>query len=192
LIFDEVMTGFRVSLKGASDYYGVTPDLFCFGKVIGGGLPMAAFGGRREIMEYLAPLGGVYQAGTLSGNPVAVSIGLATIKYLINENPYPLFDERTKRLMQGMLNAANVNNIPLQVSQIGSIFGFFFSEAKVTNYSEAKSSNIELFKRFFHLMLDQGVYFAPSAFEAGFIGISHTEEIIDEVVEKVGDIFSIL
>lgn len=190
LVFDEVMSGFRVSLKGASDYYSVIPDLYCFGKVIGGGLPMAAFGGRREIMECLAPLGGVYQAGTLSGNPVAVSIGIATLEYLIRENPYQVFESRTKRLVSGMKELAIINNIPLQVSQIGSMFGFFFSDTPVKNYSEAKSTNIERFKRFFHIMLDQGVYFAPSAYEAGFIGIAHKDELIEEVLEKVGRAFS--
>lgn len=189
LLFDEVMSGFRVNLTGASGYYNVIPDLYCFGKVIGGGLPMAAFGGKKEIMQMLAPLGPVYQAGTLSGNPLAVASGLATLKYLINENPYPHFHELTKKLVSGMKDLATKSQIPLQVANIGSMFGFFFNENPVKNFTDAKTSNIPLFQKFFHLMLERGVYFAPSAFEAGFIGLHHDSKCIDLVLDKVSDAF---
>jgi len=192
LLFDEVMSGFRVGLKGASGLFNVVPDLYCFGKVIGGGLPLAAFGGSRKIMEQLAPLGPVYQAGTLSGNPLAVSAGLATIEYLIENNPYAFLESRSRQLMNGMKELAEKYAIPFQVSSLGSMFGFFFSEQKVTNFTQAKASNIELFKRFFHAMLEKGVYFAPSAFEAGFIGIKHSEAIIAEVLDKVDETFQSL
>lgn len=185
LIFDEVMSGFRVSLGGASGYFNIIPDLFCFGKVIGGGLPMAAYGGRKDIMSLLAPLGGVYQAGTLSGNPVAVSVGLETLKFLIKNNPYPLLESRAKLLTEGIKLAFESVNIPIQVSFCGSMFGFFLSNYPVTNYKEAQGSDISLFKKFFHCMLDEGVYFAPSAFEAGFISLMHTEEVLREVIGKV-------
>lgn len=189
LIFDEVMCGFRVGLKGASDLYGVTPDLYCFGKVIGGGLPMAAFGGKKEIMEMLAPLGPVYQAGTLSGNPLAVASGLATLEYLIEENPYAAMHEMGERLMQGMREIAQNTAIPLQTVNQGSMFGFFFNEQPVKNFTDAKTSDIQMFQKFFHLMLERGVCFAPSAFEAGFIGLYHDRLCIEAVLDKVSDAF---
>ncbi|HMO17778.1 MAG TPA: glutamate-1-semialdehyde 2,1-aminomutase [Oligoflexia bacterium] len=192
LLFDEVMTGFRVSMSGAAGFYGVTPDLYCFGKVIGGGLPLAAFGGRKEIMELLAPSGSVYQAGTLSGNPLAVKAGILTIQYLLENNPYPSFNKISKRLTSGIKEIADKNGIPIQAESIGSMFGFFFSDKVVRNFEDAKKSDAERFRRFFHLMLDRGVYFAPSAFEAGFIGIDHSEEIIDQVLERVSDVFTLL
>lgn len=185
LLFDEVMSGFRVSLTGAAGYFNVTPDIYCFGKVIGGGLPMAAYGGRKEIMSTMAPLGGVYQAGTLSGNPVAVSVGLATVKFLIENNPYAILEERGKTLMDGMKSIFIKEGIPFQANVCGSMFGFFFSETPVTNYTQAKNTHIEVFKKFFHEMLCEGVYFAPSAFEAGFLCIHHTGDVIDSVLEKV-------
>ena len=190
LIFDEVMSGFRVSLKGASGLYGIVPDLFCYGKVIGGGMPMAAFGGRRDIMSILAPLGGVYQAGTLSGNPVAVTLGIETLKFLIQEDPYKELGERTNYFMSKMKEHAGFHGIPLSTNAIGSMFGFFFSNTKVNNYTEAKASNIDLFKKFFHEMLNEGVYFAPSAFEAGFIGLKHDYELFDDVLVKIAKVFS--
>jgi glutamate-1-semialdehyde 2,1-aminomutase len=190
LLFDEVMSGFRVDLKGATGVYGVIPDLYCFGKVIGGGLPMAAFGGKREIMEMLAPLGPVYQAGTLSGNPLAVQAGLATLEYLTTHNPYSSMHEMSGYLVRGMKERAEDKGIPFQVSNLGSMFGYFFNENPVTNFTQAKTSNIPLFQKFFHHMLERGVYFAPSAFEAGFIGITHTKECIDDVLDKVHEAFS--
>ncbi len=192
LLFDEVMSGFRVDLKGASGFYGVTPDLYCFGKVIGGGLPMAAFGGKREIMQMLAPLGPVYQAGTLSGNPLAVASGLATLEYLLEHNPYPGMHDITGYFVSGMKTIAEGRGIPLQVAHLGSMFGFFFSEEPVKNFTQAKACNIALFQKFFHAMLDRGVYFAPSAYEAGFVGIHHDKECIDMVLDKVSDAFSVL
>jgi glutamate-1-semialdehyde 2,1-aminomutase len=185
LIFDEVMTGFRVALKGAASYFNVTPDLYTYGKVIGGGLPMAAFGGKREIMQMMAPLGPVYQAGTLSGNPLAVSVGIDTVQHLIETDPYEELGSRTKYLTEGMKEIFYEVGMPIQVANIGSMFGFFFSKDPVTNFIEAKKSDIEYFKKFFHGMLKAGVYFAPSAFEAGFIGIKHDMEVLGGVLERV-------
>lgn len=185
LIFDEVMTGFRVALKGAASYFNVTPDIYTYGKVIGGGLPMAAFGGKREIMEMMAPLGPVYQAGTLSGNPLAVSVGIDTVQHLIETDPYEELGTRTKYLIDGMKEIFSEVGMPIQVASIGSMFGFFFSKDPVTNFIEAKKSDIEYFKKFFHGMLKAGVYFAPSAFEAGFIGIKHDLEVLGGVLERV-------
>lgn len=185
LIFDEVMSGFRVSLKGASDYYGVVPDLFTFGKVIGGGLPMAAFGGRAELMQMMAPVGPVYQAGTLSGNPLAVSVAVETIQYLREVDPYEEFSKRGQFFVSGLKEIFKDAGVAFQGNSIGSMFGFFFSKNPVTNFSEAKASDIGYFKKFFHKMLGEGVYFAPSAFEAGFIGLKHDYEVLGDVLEKV-------
>jgi glutamate-1-semialdehyde 2,1-aminomutase len=185
LMFDEVMSGFRVGLKGASSLYNIIPDLFTYGKVIGGGLPMACFGGRSDIMDLLAPLGPVYQAGTLSGNPLAVSAGIDTIQHLIETDPYEELGDRTKYLVEGMRGIFKEVGIPFQANNIGSMFGFFFNENPVRNFTDAKKSDVAYFKKFFHEMLKEGVYFAPSAFEAGFIGVQHDMVLLAVVLEKI-------
>lgn len=184
LIIDEVMTGFRVALGGAQSYYQVTPDLTCLGKIIGGGMPVGAFGGRKEIMDKLAPEGPIYQAGTLSGNPVAMAAGYACLKQLTETNVYHRINELTTALTTGLQQAAKAENIPLITNQAGGMFGLFFTDAKqVTCYQDVMQCNTERFKRFFHLMLEQGVYLAPSAFEAGFMSLAHTAEDIQHTIE---------
>jgi glutamate-1-semialdehyde 2,1-aminomutase len=181
LIFDEVMTGFRVALGGAQAMFGVTPDLSCFGKVIGAGMPVGAFGGKREIMELVAPLGPVYQAGTLSGNPVAMAAGLANLDLITEPGFYESLTEKTTALLDGLRKASRSAGVPMAFSQAGGMFGFFFTEAAdVTSFAEVMACDIDAFKRFFHLMLDAGVYLAPSAFEAGFVSQAHTEDDIRE------------
>jgi len=180
LIFDEVMTGFRVALGGAQKRYGVTPDLTTLGKVIGGGLPVGAFGGRREIMEQLAPLGPVYQAGTLSGNPVAMAAGLATLQLVSAPKFFTALEARTRLLTEGMVDTAQEAGIPLTANQVGGMFGLFFTETRnVTRYAQATACHLERFKAFFHGMLREGIYLAPSAFEAGFMSAAHTEADIE-------------
>jgi len=181
-IVDEVMTGFRVALRGAHTRFNIDPDILCFGKVIGGGLPVGAFGGKREIMEKLAPSGTVYQAGTLSGNPLALSVGLEMLNRLEEENPYPNLESRGEQLATGMIEIGQELGIPISATSCGSMFGFFFSDKLPKNYSEVAKGDIPKFKLFFHKMLEKGVYFAPSAFEAGFISICHTQEIIAETL----------
>jgi glutamate-1-semialdehyde 2,1-aminomutase len=190
LIFDEVMSGFRVALGGATERFGVQPDLITLGKVIGGGLPVGAFGGRREVMEHLAPNGPVYQAGTLSGNPLAMAAGMAAVKTLVETNPYPELEELSSRWSQGMSRVARENGIPLQVSSCGSMVGMFFSETAVRNFAEAKLCDIEMFTRFFQGMLSRGIYLAPSAFEAGFVSVMHTPELIDRTIAAAKDTFA--
>ncbi|MCL6556786.1 MAG: glutamate-1-semialdehyde 2,1-aminomutase [Burkholderiales bacterium] len=175
LIFDEVMTGFRVGLKGAQGLFGIAPDLTTLGKVIGGGLPVGAFGGRREIMEQLAPNGPVYQAGTLSGNPVAVAAGLATLKAVMAPGFYERLADTTARLMQGLTEAAHRHGVPFSAQSVGGMFGLYFSPRPPTTYQEVMACDREAFNRFFHAMLEAGVYLAPSAFEAGFVSASHGE-----------------
>lgn len=176
LIFDEVMTGFRITRHSAQHYYDVTPDLTCLGKVIGGGMPVGAFGGRRDIMECLAPLGPVYQAGTLSGNPIAMTAGLATLSLLDSDTVYQQLDQYTHKLAHGLKTIADRCGVPLICNQVQSMFGFFFTEADaVTNFQQATQCNVERFKKFFHGMLQHGVYLAPSAYEAGFTSIMHDE-----------------
>ncbi|RMG51081.1 MAG: glutamate-1-semialdehyde-2,1-aminomutase, partial [Gammaproteobacteria bacterium] len=183
LIFDEVMTGFRVALGGAQSVYGITPDLTTLGKVIGGGMPVGAFGGKGEIMEHLAPLGPVYQAGTLSGNPIAMSAGLATLEIISEPGFYERLTEKTTRLLEGIRAAASEAGVPLTTNQVGGMFGIFFTDApKVENFAQVTQCDLERFKRFFHGMLDEGVYLAPSAFEAGFVSSAHSEEDIDATV----------
>jgi len=178
LIFDEVMSGFRVQLGGATALYGIKPDLITLGKIIGGGMPVGAFGGKREIMQHLAPLGDVYQAGTLSGNPVAMAAGLATLTIIQEPDFYPNLIKYTSDLMIGMQNLAQEFNIPFTSKSIGGMFGFFFlgneQKNELHNYADVTSCNIERFRQFFHLMLDKGIYFAPSAYEAGFTSSAHT------------------
>ncbi|MEF3194211.1 MAG: glutamate-1-semialdehyde 2,1-aminomutase [Halothiobacillaceae bacterium] len=193
LIFDEVMTGFRVALGGAQEYYGVMPDLTTLGKVIGGGMPVGAFGGRREIMEYIAPLGPVYQAGTLSGNPVAMAAGLATLELVMEPGFYETLAARTQNLCDGMRDAAKDAGIPFTTNNVGGMFGFFFTaQDKVETFADVGQCDIERFKRFFHAMLDEGIYFAPSAFEAGFVSGAHRCEDIDSTVETARRVFKTL
>lgn len=175
LIIDEVMTGFRVALAGAQSYYDVVPDLTCLGKIIGGGMPVGAFGGRRDVMDATAPTGPVYQAGTLSGNPIAMAAGFACLSEVAQPGVHETLTDLTNQLSQGLLDAAREAGIPLVVNNVGGMFGLFFTDAEtVTCYQDVLKCDVERFKRFFHLMLEEGVYLAPSAFEAGFMSIAHT------------------
>ena len=180
LIFDEVMTGFRVALGGAQSLYGVRPDLTTLGKVIGGGMPVGAFGGRRDIMERLAPLGPVYQAGTLSGNPVAMAAGLRTLELIGEAGFFESLTQRTRGFVDRMKQVADGVGIPFSVNAVGGMFGLFFTEeAEVRNFQNVMACSTERFNRFFHAMLDEGVYLAPSAFEAGFVSAAHDDAVID-------------
>ena len=191
LIFDEVMTGFRVALGGAQALYGVMPDLTTFGKVIGGGLPVGAFGGEREIMERIAPLGPVYQAGTLSGNPVAMAAGLATLDIISQQDFFPRLTAMTQRLTDGLQERAAAAGIPFTTNRVGGMFGLFFTDKPhVQSYTDVMSCDVERFKRFFHGMLDHGVYLAPSAFEAGFVSGAHSAADIDATLEAAGRVFA--
>ncbi|WP_273396333.1 glutamate-1-semialdehyde 2,1-aminomutase [Actinobacillus porcinus] len=182
-IIDEVMTGFRVALGGAQSYYGVTPDLTCLGKIIGGGMPVGAFGGKREIMEYIAPTGPVYQAGTLSGNPIAMAAGLACLTELSKQGNEEILATKTQKLAEGLKTLADKHNVPLCVQYVGGMFGLFFTEqSAVKNFQEVMKCDAAKFNRFFHLMLEQGVYLAPSAFEAGFMSLAHSNEDIDRTL----------
>jgi len=183
LIYDEVMTGFRVALGGAQSLQGITPDLTCLGKVMGGGMPMAAFGGKKEIMSKLAPLGAVYQAGTLSGNPVAVAAGLKTLEIVAREGFYECLAGQTQKLMSGLKMSADKAGIPFAVDSVGGMFGFYFTSAVPSSFAEVTQSNIEAFKQFFHAMLDEGVYLAPSAYEAGFTSITHDNAVVDQIIK---------
>jgi len=183
LIFDEVMTGFRVALGGAQALYGITPDLSTFGKVIGGGMPVGAFGGKREYMELVAPSGPVYQAGTLSGNPVAMAAGLATLDQITVPGFYEALGEKTRMLTEGLQSEADFFGIPFTTTRVGGMFGLFFSKAeKIVNFEQSGAVDVKMFKRFFHAMLDGGVYLAPSAYEAGFVSSAHTEEHISATI----------
>jgi glutamate-1-semialdehyde 2,1-aminomutase len=191
LIFDEVMTGFRVAKGGAQELYGVRPDLTTLGKIVGGGMPVGAFGGRREIMEHIAPLGPVYQAGTLSGNPVAMAAGLATLSGLEAPGFHAKLGRATDRLVAGLADAAARAGVPLATNHVCGMFGFFFTGAgRVNSYAEATACDVERFKRFFHGMLVEGVYLAPSAFEAGFISAAHTDADIDATIAAAGRVFA--
>lgn len=184
LIFDEVMSGFRVALGGAQELFNVKPDLTTLGKVIGGGMPVGAFGGRADIMDHLSPIGPVYQAGTLAGNPVAMAAGLAVLNQIDQPGVYQQLSERTGALTQGLRDLAKTAGIPFTTNAAGSMFGLFFSEAEtVSRFSQATACNTERFNRFFHSMLDQGVYLAPSSFEAGFMSLAHSEEDIDRTLQ---------
>ena len=182
LIYDEVMTGFRVALGGAQSLQGIVPDLTCLGKVMGGGMPMAAFGGKKEIMSKLAPLGNVYQAGTLSGNPVAVAAGLKTLEIISREGFYECLTGQTQKLMAGLKKAADKANIPFAVDSVGGMFGFYFADNIPSSYEAVTKTNIDAFKKFFHLMLDEGVYLAPSAYEAGFTSITHDDAVLAAII----------
>lgn len=189
LIFDEVMTGFRVSLGGAQAHYGIVPDLTCLGKVVGGGMPVGAFGGKREIMEQISPLGPVYQAGTLSGNPVAMTAGLTTLKLIQAEGLYEQLTEKVQYLLSGLEDIAKNRGIPLTTNSAGSMFGLFFSEEeKVTNYAQVMACDDARFKVFFHKMIEAGVYLAPASFEAAFMSAAHTQEDLDFTLEQADKI----
>ena len=182
LIYDEVMTGFRVALGGTQSLHGIKTDLTCLGKVMGGGMPIAAFGGKREIMAKLAPLGNVYQAGTLSGNPVAVAAGAKTLEIISRPGFFECLTEQTKKLMAGLQQEADRAKIPFSVDSVGGMFGFYFSQTVPTSYEAVTKTDIEAFKRFFHAMLEEGVYLAPSAYEAGFTSIAHDNAVLDEII----------
>lgn len=190
LIVDEVMTGFRVALGGAQSYYGVTPDLTMLGKVIGGGMPVAAFGGRKEIMQHIAPVGAVYQAGTLSGNPVAVACGLATLKAIQAPGFYDTLAGQTKKLTEGLVAAARAHDIAFSADSIGGMFGIYFLPEVPQGFADVMKSDVASFNRFFHGMLDRGVYFAPSVYEAGFTSITHTDEVIQQTIDAANDVFA--
>ena len=191
LILDEVMTGFRVALEGAQGLFGVTPDLSTFGKVIGGGMPVGAFGGKQEYMELVAPSGPVYQAGTLSGNPVAMAAGLANLDLITEAGFFDALTASTTMLIEGIAREAETAGVPLTTTQVGGMFGIFFtSEERVVNFVEAGSCDVDAFRRFFHLMLERGVYLAPSAFEAGFVSSAHSEEHIEATVSAARESFA--
>jgi glutamate-1-semialdehyde 2,1-aminomutase len=193
LIFDEVMTGFRVSLGGAQGYYEIVPDLTCLGKVVGGGMPVGAFGGKREIMEMISPLGPVYQAGTLSGNPVAMAAGLATLQLIQEEGFYQKLTDKVDYLMSGLRSAASSHGIPLSTNQRGSMFGFFFSEEEqVTNYQQVMACHDDRFKSFFRQMIESGVYLAPASYECGFMSAAHSQEDLDFTLEQADRIMGSL
>ncbi|BBM00827.1 glutamate-1-semialdehyde 2,1-aminomutase [Microbulbifer sp. GL-2] len=191
LILDEVMTGFRVSLTGAQGFYGIEADLTTLGKVIGGGMPVGAFGGKREIMEQIAPLGPVYQAGTLSGNPVAMVAGLETLRLVEESDFYKPLVARTERLVEGILAAGKAAGIPITANKAGSMFGFFFTEEpEVTNYQQVMACNNERFNRFFHGMLEEGIYLAPASYEAGFMSAAHSDEDIEATISAAERVFA--
>jgi glutamate-1-semialdehyde 2,1-aminomutase len=184
LVFDEVMTGFRVAPGGAQERFGIVPDLTTLGKVIGGGLPVGAYGGRADVMDWIAPVGPVYQAGTLSGNPLAMAAGLAQLRILRDENPYPLLERRTARLVEGMLDVGAELGVPMTGGSLGSMWGVFLAAGPVRSFEDAKRSDVELFRRFFHAALRRGVFFAPSAFEAGFTSTAHTDQDVEETISR--------
>jgi glutamate-1-semialdehyde 2,1-aminomutase len=190
LIFDEVMTGFRVGLESAQGLFGIRPDLSTFGKVVGGGMPLAAFGGRRDIMACISPLGSVYQAGTLSGNPVAVAAGLASLKGVQKPGFYAHLSARAKQLCDGLAAAARKHGVPFSAQSVGGMFGLYFRPVPPANFAEAMQCDTEAFKPFFHAMLDSGHYFAPSAFEAGFVCAAHTEADIESTVAAADAAFA--
>ncbi|HEV3106464.1 MAG TPA: glutamate-1-semialdehyde 2,1-aminomutase [Trinickia sp.] len=192
LIFDEVMCGFRVALGGAQALYGIEPDLTCLGKVIGGGMPAAAFGGRREIMAHLAPAGGVYQAGTLSGNPVAVAAGLKTLQLIQAPGFYERLSAQTARLATGLAGAAQLAGVPFAADAVGGMFGLYFTERVPQSFADVSKSDVPRFNAFFHKMLDAGVYFAPSAYEAGFVSSAHDDAVIDATIDAARGAFAAL
>jgi glutamate-1-semialdehyde 2,1-aminomutase len=188
LIFDEVMSGFRVGLGGAQAIYQIQPDLTALGKVIGGGLPVGAFGGKQSVMDQLAPLGPIYQAGTLSGNPLAMSAGIALIKTLIQKDPFDVLEKSSSEIMTHTKNLMNKKGIPFSTSSIGGMFGFFFTEHLPNNFEDVVKSDDEMFKKFFYAALDHGIYFAPSKFEAGFISTTHDQSIVDQTKSKIEEV----
>lgn len=191
LIFDEVITGFRLAFGGAAEYFGVTPDLVTYGKIIGAGMPVGAYGGRREIMELVSPVGKVYQAGTLSGNPIAMAAGLTQLKYLYeHQEIYKDLEEKGKRLYGGMEKILAEKNLPYHINHVSSLGSLFFTEQEVVDYTSAKSSDIKAFSEYFKGMLAQGIHMAPSQFEAMFLSVAHTDEIIDQTLEAVRNYFT--
>ncbi|MBF2639047.1 glutamate-1-semialdehyde 2,1-aminomutase [Listeria welshimeri] len=182
LIFDEVMTGFRVDYYSAQGYYVVTPDITCLGKVIGGGLPVGAYGGKKEIMEQIAPAGSIYQAGTLSGNPLAMNAGFETVRQLTPQH-YDVFRSLIKRMEEGLTEISSIREVPISINKAGSMFGFFFTDQKVINFDTAKTSNLEFFRNYYREMLNQGIFLPPSQFEGVFISTMHTEKEIDKTLE---------
>ena len=192
LIFDEVMTGFRVGLKGAQAHFNITPDLTTFGKIIGAGLPVGAFGGKREIMEHIAPLGGVYQAGTLSGNPLAMRAGKAMFEELIKSDFYEKLTQKTTKLTTGLQNLANKHGVDFATCHVGGMFGLHFAKTAPKNFAEVSLSNSQKYAKFFHGMLEQGIYLAPSAFEAAFMSIAHSDDDIDETLLAADKVFGSL
>ncbi|HYJ79331.1 MAG TPA: glutamate-1-semialdehyde 2,1-aminomutase [Longimicrobiaceae bacterium] len=184
LVFDEVMTGFRVARGGAQERYGVRPDLTTLGKVLGAGLPVGAYGGPAEIMERVAPLGPVYQAGTLSGNPLAMAAGLAQLRILRDEDPYPQLERRTRRLVEGLLANAAEAGVPAAGGSAGSMWGVFFAPGPVRSFGDARRTDVALFGRFFHALLDRGVFFAPSPFEAGFLSTAHGDDDVEDTIGR--------
>ncbi|ADC89103.1 glutamate-1-semialdehyde-2,1-aminomutase [Thermocrinis albus DSM 14484] len=185
LIFDEVITNFRLSVGGAQEYYAIDPDITCMGKILGGGMPLGAYGGKKEIMSHVAPEGKVYQAGTLSGNPVSVVCGRATLEELLRLKPYQLLEERTRRLAEGISTVLKEKGIPHTINRIGSMFTVFFTEVPVTDYASSRRSNTELFGRFFRNLLHHGVLIPPSQFEAWFLSTAHRDEDIEEALERI-------
>jgi glutamate-1-semialdehyde 2,1-aminomutase len=185
LIFDEVISGFRVALGGAQALYGIMPDLTCLGKIIGGGLPVGAYGGKRDIMLRMAPEGDIYQAGTLSGNPLAMAAGLATLKALNRNGVYEELDKGAEMLFEAIRSAANTAGVPVTINRVGSMGSLFFTRNQVTDFESAKTSDVGRFRRFYQSMLSKGIYLAPSAFEAWFIGTCHSEEIVQETIDAV-------
>lgn len=191
LIFDEVITGFRLAFGGAAEYFGVTPDLVTYGKIIGAGMPVGAYGGRREIMELVSPVGKVYQAGTLSGNPIAMVAGLTQLKYLYeHQGIYKDLEEKGKRLYGGMEKILAEKNLPYHINHVSSLGSLFFTEQEVVDYTSAKSSDTKAFSEYFKGMLAQGIHMAPSQFEAMFLSVAHTDEIIDQTLEAVRNYFT--
>ena len=191
LIFDEVITGFRLAFGGAAEYFGVTPDLVTYGKIIGAGMPVGAYGGRREIMELVSPVGKVYQAGTLSGNPIAMAAGLTQLKYLYEHREiYKDLEEKGKRLYGGMEKILAEKNLPYHINHVSSLGSLFFTEQEVVDYTSAKSSDTKAFSEYFKGMLAQGIHMAPSQFEAMFLSVAHTDEIIDQTLEAVRNYFT--
>ena len=192
LIFDEVMTGFRVAYGGAQALYGIQPDLTCMGKVIGGGLPVGAYGGKREIMSEIAPEGPVYQAGTLSGNPVAMAAGMATLKCLRRPGFYESLEARSAMLAQGLREAASQAGLPVVTNRVGSMLGLFFTDQPVSNFAEAQKSDVALFARYYKEMLQQGIYLAPSQYEAAFVSSAHSEADMETTIQAAGKVFEAL
>lgn len=187
LIFDEVITGFRVAYGGAQSIYNIRPDLTCLGKIIGGGLPVGAYGGRRDIMQMIAPAGPVYQAGTLSGNPVVMAAGIETLKILKKTNPYHQLEQKSELLRKGIKESIKKSEVKAVVQGIGSLFTIFFADRKVTDYSSALTSNTKFYAKFFHAMLEQGIYLPPSQFETAFVSATHTDEDVQRTIRAVSD-----
>ncbi|WP_319408706.1 glutamate-1-semialdehyde 2,1-aminomutase [uncultured Desulfosarcina sp.] len=190
LIFDEVMTGFRVAFGGAQERYGITPDLTCFGKIIGGGLPVGAYGGRSDVMQHIAPMGSVYQAGTLSGNPLAMAAGIATLKQLKTPGFYESLNAQGEKLIAGLTSFAEKAHIPISCARSGAMLGMFFTDQPVKNFADAKTSNLQRFASYFKGMLENGIYLAPSQFEAFFLSAAHDDEAVEQTLSAAETVFA--